>query len=354
MDKVPFLTDPGMSMKHAYARFKMAESLNLFLIFNMKALGLFVVFSAIVLSGGAATKPFSEPDSLVAESDSLGKKFITIAPEKVVFREVGKLPKVLREASGLQRSDSGYFWSHNDDGVPALYCLDSLGNQVKAVQLNVSNKGWEDLTRDESGNFYIGGFGNNKNDRKELRIYRIPNPDDLEAPLTNPEIITYSYEDQKVFPASKSNKNFDADAFFAWKGNLYLFTKNRSSPFKGISKIYRLSQEPGNQSAKLIDSLFVGTGPMINNWITSADLSPDGKTLALLFHDRILFIRNFTEDRFSRGAIYELKLNHYSHKAGICWTTNNKLYIVDELELDVLGGKMYSVDLSVVWKDRKS
>jgi hypothetical protein len=269
------------------------------------------------------------------------------------LREVGKLPKILKEASGLEITKSKFLWSHNDDGIPAIYCLDTLGNLIRAVQLNSTNRGWEDLTLDEEGNLYVGGFGNNKNDKKDLKIYKIPNPETIQDQLTNPQIIHYKYQDQKSYPASPGNKNFDVDAFFAWGKSLFLFTKNRSTPFRGYTKVYKLSQEPGEQTAQLIDSLFVGEGPMINNWVTSASLSPDKKTLALLFHDRVWFIRNFKANNFSSGTVYELRLNHYSHKAGICFMNNHKLYIVDELEFDMIGGKIYSLDIAPVLKELK-
>jgi hypothetical protein len=283
--------------------------------------------------------------------DSLKSKAILLN-RKALIREVGKLPKILKEASGLEFTGK-YFWSHNDDGIPAIYCLDSAGNLQRAVQLNTVNRGWEDLTRDDKGNLYIGAFGNNKNDKKELRIYKIPNPENITEAITNPEIISYTYSDQKHFPPDKSNKNYDVDTFFEWNGSLYLFTKNRSSPFVAYSKIYKLPAQPGQQVAQLIDSVYVGDGPMINNWITSADLSPDKKTLALLFHDRVWFIRNFNANKFSTATIYQLNLNHYTHKAGICFRDKHTLYIVDELEAEILGGKLYTLDIKDVLKDLK-
>jgi hypothetical protein len=283
-------------------------------------------------------------------AQELNTRAVQLNAKKASLKEIGPLPKILKEASGLEFTGRT-FWSHNDDGIPALYCLDSAGNLLRAVQLNSLNRGWEDLTQDDAGNIYIGGFGNNKNDKKELKIYRIPNPEGLEQTMTVPEIIQYSYSDQKHFPPDKSNKNFDVDAFFEWNGSLFLFTKNRSSPFVAFSKIYKLSSQPGQQVAQLIDSIYVGDGPMINNWITSADLSPDKKTLALLFHDRIWFLRNFTEKKFSRSNVFELKLNHYTHKAGMCFRNDKTLYIVDELEANILGGKLYTLDITGLLKD---
>jgi hypothetical protein len=287
---------------------------------------------------------------VAAPPDTLKTRAVIISSKKAALKEVAALPKVLKEASGLEYAGN-YLWSHNDDGIPALYCLDSAANLVKAVQLNSVNRGWEDLTRDDNGNIYIGGFGNNKNDKKELKIYRIPDPSTITEAVTTPEIILYSYSDQKHFPPDKTNKNFDVDAFFEWNGSLYLFTKNRSAPFVGYSKIYRLPAEPGPAVAQLIDSVYVGDGPMINNWITGADISPDKKTVVLLFHDRIWFIRNFADNRFSSGRIYQLNLDSYTHKAGICFKDDETLYIVDELEAGILGGKLYTLDIRDIRKD---
>jgi hypothetical protein len=261
-----------------------------------------------------------------------------------ILRGVSTLPPSLREASGLEHTSS-CLWTHNDDGVPALYCLDSAGALIRAVQLNAMNRGWEDLTRDDEHNLYIGAFGNNKNNRKDLRIYKIPNPERITEAVTIPAIIQFNYADQKAFPPPATSLNFDVDAMAAMGPNLYLFTKNRSTPFSGYSKVYKLATTPGQQTAQLIDSIFVGKGAMLTNWVTGADFSPDKKILALLLHDRVLFIRDFKGDRFSSGTSLQLRFNHFSHKAGICFKDAHTLYIVDELEMGMIGGKLYTVDL---------
>ncbi len=295
-------------------------------------------FSVVASSAGATM----DPDTL--------KPKVIVLKSKGSLREIARLPKIIKEASGLEFTGK-HFWTHNDDGIPALYCLDSAGTLQRAVQLNSLNRGWEDLTTDDEGNLYIGGFGNNRNDKQDLKIYRIQNPETISEPVTTPEIIQYTYSDQKYFPPDKSNRNFDVDAFFHFQGSLYLFTKNRSSPFVGFSKIYKLPATPGTQVAELIDSVYVGSGAMINNWITSADTSPDGKTVALLFHDRLWFIRGFSGTKVSSGGIYELSLEHYTHKAGLCFKDDKTLYIVDELEAGLIGGKFYAIDIGTLLKE---
>jgi hypothetical protein len=106
-----------------------------------------------------------------------------------------------------------------------------------------------------------------------------------------------------------------------------------------------LPQVPGNYAAQPIDSIFLGNGPMLDNWVTAADLSPDGKTLILLSHQCIWVIKDFTGSRFSSGTVVRLNFKHFSHKAGLCFADKSTLYIADEREFGVLGGKLYKVKL---------
>jgi hypothetical protein len=260
--------------------------------------------------------------------------------------EKTSLPKVLKEASGLEITSPGNLWTHNDDRYPILYCLDTVGNIKKVVHLNHPNNGWEDLALDDTGNLYIGSFGNNSNDRKDLRIYKVPTPETIADAVYSAEVIEFYYQDQHAFPPHESKRNFDADAFISKGDSLYIFTKNRTEPPTGYSRVYRLPKEPGRYEAIPYDSLYLGTGPMLSSWVTSADLSPDGKWLILLSHNSIWLITDFKGKPFSRGKIYHINLNHFSHKTGVAFYSNSEVYIVDELELGFIGGKLYSLDLN--------
>ena len=153
------------------------------------------------------------------------------------LKEIGTLPKHINEASGLEITSSGHLWTHNDGGTPMLFCIDTTGQLHRSLQLNHPNSGWEDLTLDDHGNMYVGAFGNNKNDKRELKIYKLPNPDSIDERVFTAEIIKYHYADQREYPAAPARKNFDADAMAAFGNSLYIFTKNRTSPFTGYSKV---------------------------------------------------------------------------------------------------------------------
>jgi WD40 repeat protein len=276
-------------------------------------------------------------------SASLFKKKSHYAIE---VKSIAPLPKILKEASGLYIDKNKNFWSHNDDRYPFLYCFDSTGNILKTVYINHPNKGWEDLAHDEENNIYIGAFGNNRNDRKDLTIYKIGSPDSIKSKSTLGETIKFQYTDQSAFPALEGNRNYDADAFIAFEGSLFIFTKNRTKPFTGYTRVYRLPQTAGSYHAELVDSVFLGDGPMMDFWVTSADVSPDKKTVALLGHEKIWLLRNFEGSNFSSGSITEIDLLNFSHKAGVSFSDNNILYIVDETEFDILGGFLYKLDIS--------
>jgi hypothetical protein len=296
---------------------------------------------------------FSIPSITGSLAFGQSNKIIEISTP-ITLQKISALPSIINEASGLEISQNKILWTHNDGGLPILYGLDTLGKIVQTIQLNHNNNGWEDLCQDEKGNFFVGNFGNNFNARKDLKIFKIPNPETIKEPIINGETIHFSYSDQKSYPPSNSQKNFDMDAMICLRDSLLLFSKNRTNPFSGYTKIYFLSTQPGEQIAMPIDSIFLGKKyGMMSYWVTGADISPNKNVIALLSHDCIWLITHFSAKRISQGNIFRVPLNHFSHKAGICFISDTKIYFVDELELGILGGNLYSIDLTAVFFEIK-
>jgi len=183
----------------------------------------------------------------------------------------GRLPAGLRESSGLARADSGV-WTHGDGGRPAALTLvaptGALRRRLDLAPL--PNTDWEDLAQDDAGRLYIGDFGNNANERRQLFIYRI----DPKARPLRPDTIAFQFADQHTFPPPRRRRNFDCEAFFWLNDTLHLFSKDRS--LKPWVKHYAVPARPGSYSLAPLDSL------RLNTLVTSADVSPDGRTVALL------------------------------------------------------------------------
>jgi hypothetical protein len=194
------------------------------------------------------------------------------------INKIGKLSKVVNESSGLARGTrpNSYFTHNDSGGKPELYEVDSSGKLLSTTLIaNATNTDWEDLAQDEQGNIYIGDIGNNSNTRRTLNIYKVKEGQSVA------DKITFSYTDQKQFPPEPEQLNFDCEAFFYHNNNLYLFSKNRSKSNHQV-KLYQVPASAGTYAVSPLDSIAIKTQ------VTSADVSPDGKTFALLTYGKIL------------------------------------------------------------------
>ena len=145
--------------------------------------------------------------------------------------------------------------------------------------------------------------------------------------------------------------NFDVEAMIAFKKNLYLFTKNRTVPYSGYVKLYKLPAKPGHYTAELLDSLLLDNSNMLTDWITGADISPDKKRIALLTSNKVWLFQDFEGANFFKGKITPITLSHVSQKEGIVFINNSEVIICDEVFQHFLGGKLYHLDLSMFIQD---
>lgn len=250
-----------------------------------------------------------------------------------------KLPKELAEVSGVEKSQkSDIIWMHNDSGNKnILYGLTKKGKIKKKIRVQAKNIDWEDITSDEKGNIYIGDFGNNTNKRRNLKILKISSKD-LKKKNADVKTIKFEYENQYKFPPKKKDMYFDAEAFFYFNNNFYIFTKSRVKSNYGQTNLYKLPAKKGKQTARLLSS-YTGCGDFSCR-ITAADISPNHKTVALLTLKSILIFTNFKGDDFLGGDVTEVPLNFESQKEGLCFIDNNSFYITDE-KAHGKGGKLY-------------
>jgi len=261
------------------------------------------------------------------------------------LKEMGSLAR--EEVSGLEYlPQSNGLWAIEDSGNDSkLYSLDNKGQALVTVTADIANKDWEDLASDAEGNLYIGDFGNNDNDRKDLVIYKL-SPDLKTAAST----ISFYYPEQDKFPPKKSEFMYDCEAFFEHMGSFYLFTKNRSAGFDGSLLVYKVPNKEGRHAAK-----FMGTLETCSAYrkcaVAGADISPDGTKVVLLTSDKLFVLTDFGEGNFAKANIEMLELGHSTQKEGICFKDNDTLLITDE-EDDGEGGKLYEVKLSELKAER--
>ncbi|CAM4345818.1 hypothetical protein [Pseudoalteromonas ostreae] len=257
----------------------------------------------------------------------------------------------LKEISGIEFDKFKRLWAINDGGNEAkLYRLNENGSIAKEVLVtNAKNIDWEDMTQNDFGHFFLGDFGNNNQERKWLTIYKIENPIDIKTDTTEAEIIKFTYPELDGSPITPDKRNFDLEAFVAFGRHLYLFTKNRTEPFDGITNVYKVGDHAANFDAQLIDSFKTCTTMEKLCWITSAALSPDRTKLVLLDSTSIWLFENFTGDKFFSGDVSRIDLGIVTQKEAITFYDENTIVFTDE-EFKGIGGNAYVIKLDKVTK----
>ncbi len=175
----------------------------------------------------------------------------------------------INESSGIIKSRhyKGIFWTHNDSGDTArIFAIREDGSLVAEVKIKgAENVDWEDIAAGDQGQLYICDTGNNNGKgRNDLTIYLIPEPNpDTDKSVTVIRKIKFHY---------KSTSQIDAEACFFASGHLYLLTKHR----RALTELYRLDPSKEEQLAEKVSEY------KMPGMVTGADVSADGKTLAVL------------------------------------------------------------------------
>ena len=250
----------------------------------------------------------------------------------ISLRPMHRLPSVLIESSGIELSGNNRIWSHEDSGnTNELHCFDTIGNLLRTLIIsNVPNTDWEDITADNDETWFIGDFGNNNNQRTDLAIYIIPDPETITQNTVTAGIINFSLSDQTAFPPPSSDRNYDIEAMAWYADSLYLFTKDRSNPFTGIVKMYVLPDQPGNYSARLAGSFFAGSIAGSGR-VTAADINLHTGELMLLTNEKLISFKDYPGNRFFEGTKTEYSFRNLpGQNEGLAFVSGNKLYITEE------------------------
>ena len=269
--------------------------------------------------------------------------------DKIALKQVAELSKELKELSGVAYSNNLIYFIEDSGNENEVTVMDTLGKITKTIVINdVENIDWEDLTFDKKDNLYIGDFGNNDNDRKDLAIYKINQSDLQKESVDVAYKVTFDYPEQTDFPPKKKDLLFDVEGFFEYENHFYLFTKNRSKGFGGTSYIYKIPNVAGHHHAQLIKTITT-CSDYHNCAITSAAISPDGLQFVLLSHSKVWLFDNYSQNDITNGKMSELNLNNYSQKEAVCFKTNDILLIADE-RVKKTGGNLYQVSLQSLKK----
>ncbi len=175
----------------------------------------------------------------------------------------------ITESSGVvaSRTQQGVLWTHNDSGnAPVVYAIDRTGALLGAFTIARENVDWEDIATDDTGRLYIADIGDNGCRRAQVAIHRIVEPR-LGAETADPIPVETSW--RLTFPDAPRN----CEAFVVANGSGWLIEKVLGSQ----AHLWRFHLDgPTDQVLKEAASL-----PILSP-VTGADISADGKTLAVI------------------------------------------------------------------------
>ncbi|MDB4151398.1 hypothetical protein OAC87_05315 [Pseudomonadales bacterium] len=281
---------------------------------------------------------------------------LSVAADSVLGTPTAIKFSTLNELSGLVKSRrfDDVYWAHNDSGDQArLFAIDHLGKiifpsflagefhgEVSARGktpwpglpiLVAANVDWEDIATDAE-HLYIADMGNNGNARRDLGVYVIPEPNPRAAELTRPvSFLPIRYPEQREYPAKLWH--YDSEALFVFQDKLYFITKHRQpgkiDKFEVGAVLYRLDTRYTDRFNILTrvdthSAMSVATG---------ADLSPDGRYLAVIsYRDLWLFEKPGANDQWLSGTAYRLPLPWRESKQveAVAWADNEQLVIGNE------------------------
>jgi len=193
------------------------------------------------------------------------------------------------EVSGIAKSRTyeDTFWVHGDSGTPDhIYAInedgeiksndkDYKGAEVKGAK----NLDWEDIALGENGTIILGDIGNNCECRDDMKIFILeePNPKADEVEVLREYEIRYPKRDDWYGRLTRSNYN--AEALFQENGVIYIITKQRRK-----ASLFMLENPREDVENELV---FIESFE-IEHYVTAADISHDGNSLAVLTYDQVL------------------------------------------------------------------
>lgn len=207
--------------------------------------------------------------------------------------------EALGEVSGMaaSRRFTDVLWAENDGGnTPVLYAVSPRGNLLASDRVEgVANTDWEDLSAfDLDGKHYIliADTGDNGGLRRTLQLHMVEEPASLQDTVLRPAwSVSFRWPD--------GPRDCEAAFVDAAAGKVLLISKKRHPPelfevplrpAAGATVVARrigsLAGVPQADAQSLRDR---PKAARLIGQVTAADVSPDGRMLAVLTYQNVLF-----------------------------------------------------------------
>jgi hypothetical protein len=245
--------------------------------------------------------------------------------------------KAIDESSGIvaSRRNPGIFWTHNDSGDgPFIYAFDREGNKRGTWRVSAADAfDWEGIATGPGPDpgqpyLYIGDIGNNGGERREIIVYRIPEPvvetADRDADTFKP-LRTQNAEAIRLrYPQGQHN----AESLLVHPntGDIYIITKKlKPNAVAGVFKLAAPYSTASVNTLKLVSELRVPH--MFQAMVTAGDISPDGQRVVLcdyLSAYEITLPEGAAFDDIWKQAPVRINLGARKHGESVCYRLDGK------------------------------
>jgi len=197
-------------------------------------------------------------------------------------------PGLIDEASGIvdSRSQPGNLWVEQDSGNPAELALLGHDGKLKGkiAVPNFPNTDWEELANGPGPQagvnyLYIGDIGDNNANRGLVQIYRLPEPANLQTPITQVDRFNFRYPDGPR----------DAEAMFVDPATKDIYIISKREP--NNTRLYRLAYPQNRDEVSVAEALgeMPSFGQGLPAYVTGAAISPDGSELIVRTYSNIFY-----------------------------------------------------------------
>jgi len=237
----------------------------------------------------------------------------------------GNNPSVLPELSGLvaSRKHAGIFWAHNDSGNPLeLFALREDGTVAAQVPLTgATNVDVEDIAIGpcaEGSCIFLGDVGDNQEVRKQVHLYRLPEPEVLDDSPRAVTDLPFRYEDRA--------HNAESLVVDPVSGTPWIITKGLFT----LGDVYRvdgLGQEGGGVAVKVTTL----QNPGLDQLSTGADVQSAAAEVLVRSYSRVWRFRapegGALEDAL-RSSPVEVPAPGQPQSEAIAWLPDGRGYLV--------------------------
>ena len=282
------------------------------------------MFRQLIRSGSCVVFSIVSIAAATASAERVGSSRVPTCQPAGTLVRVPELP----EGSGVaaSRRSPGRFWAHNDSGEPVVFALDAKGavqGKVRLPEATVND--WEGIAVGPCPGgscIYLGDIGDNDAGRRDIAIYRIPEPADASGTV----------ERMDVFRARYPDGAHDAETLLVTpKGEILIVTKGETGPVA----LYRLPTDArpgGTATLQAVGKPRDGGKAAAGERITDGAVSPSGEWTALRTKSTLMLYR--TDDLMS-GNWKEASRASLSGLAepqgeGVAFGDDRTVYVVGE------------------------